>query len=82
MAKTKAKKKRLKTLREWFDETLPSGMSKTAYAEKLAKRSRGRVSKSTILNTLKGQKLTGYAKGLALSELTGGAVPLTEIVET
>ena len=76
------KKKRPKTLREWFDGTLPSGMSKSAYAELLAKRSRGRVSASTIWNTLKGQRITGYAKGLALSDLTGGEVPLTEIVDT
>jgi hypothetical protein len=37
---------------------------------------------STHLNTLKGQKLVSYAKGKALADLTGGKVPLTEIVET
>jgi hypothetical protein len=45
-------------------------------------RAGGKIGMSTILNTLKGQKLTSYAKGKALSDLTGGKVPLTEIVET
>jgi hypothetical protein len=70
------------TLRAWFKSTLPQDMTKTAYAQVLAKRARGKISMSTILNTLKGQKLTSYAKGKAISDLTGGKVPLTEIVDT
>ena len=70
------------TFNKWFKQTLPEGMSKTAYAEKLAKKSRGKIGMSTILGALKGQKLTSYAKGKAISDLTGGKVPLTEIVET
>jgi hypothetical protein len=68
------------TLKEWFENTLPKGMTKTAYAKLLADKSGGKIGMSTILNTLKGQRLTGYAKGRALSDLTGGKVPLTEIV--
>lgn len=68
------------TLRAWFESTLPKGMTKTAYAQVLAERAGGRIGTSTILNTLKGQKLTSYAKGKAISDLTGGKVPLTEIV--
>jgi hypothetical protein len=70
------------TLRAWFESTLPRGMTKTAYAQVLAERASGKISMSTILNTLKGQKLTSYAKGKAISDLTGGKVPLTEIVDT
>lgn len=68
------------SLREWFDSTLPPGMTKTAYAKYLAEKSGGKIGMSTILNTLKGHRLTGYAKGKAISDLTGGRVPLTEIV--
>jgi hypothetical protein len=74
------KKKSVMTLKAWFDSTLPEGMTKTAYAEFLADKSGGKIGKSTILNTLKGQKLTGYAKSKVISDLTGGKVPLTEIV--
>jgi hypothetical protein len=70
------------TLREWFDSTLPKGMTKTAYAKHLADQAGGKIGMSTILNTLKGNRLTSYAKGKAISDLTGGKVPLTEIVET
>jgi hypothetical protein len=70
------------TLRAWFESTLPRGMTKTAYAQVLTERAGGKISMSTILNTLKGQKLTSYAKGKAISDLTGGKVPLTEIVDT
>lgn len=74
-----ATKKKM-TLRAWFESTLPKGMTKTAYAERLAVRSGGKIGMSTILNTLKGNRLTSYAKGKAISDLTGGRVPLTEIV--
>lgn len=74
--------KKQMTLRAWFEQTLPRGMTKTAYAALLAERAGGKISMSTILNTLKGQKLTSYAKGMAISDLTGGKVPLTEIVDT
>jgi hypothetical protein len=77
-----ATKKGKMTLRAWFESTLPKGMTKTAYAKVLADRASGKVGMSTILNTLKGQKLVSYAKGKAISDLTGGKVPLTEIVET
>jgi hypothetical protein len=77
-----ATKKRGMTLKAWFDSTLPRGMTKTAYAKLLADKSGGKIGMSTILNTLKGHRLTGYAKGKAISDLTGGRVPLTEIVET
>jgi hypothetical protein len=73
--------KKKMTLKEWFDATLPRGMTKTAYAKFLADKSGGKIGMSTILNTLKGHRLTGYAKGKAISDLTGGKVPLTEIVE-
>ena len=76
------KKRSVMTLKVWFERTLPRGMTKTAYAKSLAKKSGGKIGMSTILNTLKGHKLTGYAKGKAISDLTGGKVPLTEIVET
>jgi putative ribosome biogenesis GTPase RsgA len=74
-----ATKKKM-TLKEWFDSTLPQGMTKTTYAEFLAGKSGGKIGKSTLLNMLKGQKLTGYAKSKVISDLTGGKVPLTEIV--
>lgn len=76
------KKRGVMTLKAWFESTLPPGMTKTAYAKFLAEKSGGKIGMSTILNTLKGQRLTGYAKGRALSDLTGGKVPLTEIVDT
>jgi hypothetical protein len=76
------KKRSVTTLKAWFESTLPEGMTKTAYAKLLADKSGGKIGMSTILNTLKGHKLTGYAKGKAISDLTGGRVPLTEIVET
>lgn len=72
-----AKKNMLKV---WFESTLPEGMTKTEYARRLAKKSGGKIGMSTILNTLKGHRLTSYAKGKAISDLTGGTVPLTEIV--
>lgn len=68
------------TLKQWFERTLPKGMTKTAYAERLSAQSDGKIGMSTILNALKGQRLTSYAKGKAISDLTGGKVPLTEIV--
>lgn len=68
------------TLKTWFEKTLPKDMSKTDYAKHLAKKSRGKIGMSTLLNTLKGQRLTSYAKAKAVSDLTGGKVPLTEIV--
>lgn len=68
------------TLKEWFERTLPPGMTKTAYAKRLSDQSDGKIGMSTILNILKGQRLTSYAKGKAISDLTGGKVPLTEIV--
>jgi hypothetical protein len=68
------------TLRAWFESTLPRDMTKTAYAQLLAEKSGGKIGMSTILNTLKGNRLTSYAKGKAISDLTGGKVPLTEIV--
>jgi len=68
------------TLKKWFKKTLPEGMSRTAYAKFLAKKSRGKIGMSTILSALKGQKLASYAKSQALSKLTGGKVPPTEIV--
>lgn len=74
--------KKTMTLRAWFEATLPRGMTKTAYAKHLADKADGKIGMSTILNTLKGQRLTSYAKGKALADLTGGRVPLTEIVET
>ena len=70
------------TLRAWFENTLPRGMTKTAYAKHLADQAGGKIGMSTILSTLKGHKLTSYAKSKAISDLTGGKVPLTEIVET
>lgn len=73
-------KKKTMTLKAWFDSTLPKGMTKTAYAQFLADKSGGKIGMSTILSTLKGNKLAGYAKGKAISDLTGGKVPLTEIV--
>lgn len=68
------------TLKAWFESTLPRGMTKTAYAKRLADKAGGKIGMSTILNTLKGHRLTSYAKGKAISDLTGGKVPLTEIV--
>jgi hypothetical protein len=78
----KVAKKKMMTLRAWFESTLPKGMTKTAYAKFLADRAGGKIGMSTILNTLKGQRLTSYAKGKVISDLTGGKVPLTEIVDT
>lgn len=75
-------KKKTMTLRAWFEATLPQGMTKTAYAKQLAEKADGKIGMSTLLNMLKGQKLTSYAKAVAISELTGGKVPLTEIVAT
>ena len=69
------------TLREWFESTLPKGMTKTAYAKRLADKS-GKIGMSTILSVLKGSRLATYSKGKAISDLTGGRVPLTEIVDT
>lgn len=77
-----ATKKKIVTLKAWFESTLPRGMTKTAYAKILAERAGGKIGMSTILNTLKGNRLTGYAKGKAISDLTGGKVPITEIVDT
>lgn len=74
------KKKSVMTLKAWFDSTLPQGMTKTTYAEFLADKSGGKIGKSTLLNVLKGQRITGYAKSKVISDLTGGKVPLTEIV--
>jgi len=76
------KKRKVMSFKEWFESTLPQGMTKTAYAKELADRADGKIGMSTLLNTLKGQKLVSYAKGKALADLTGGRVPLTEIVET
>lgn len=76
------KKKTRMTLKAWFENTLPEGMTKTAYAKHLAEQAGGKIGMSTILNTLKGQRLTSYAKGKVISDLTGGKVPLTEIVDT
>ncbi len=70
------------TLKAWFEKTLPKGMTKTAYAKFLADKSGGKICMSTILNTLKGQRITGYAKGKAISDLTRGRVPLKEILDT
>ena len=70
------------TLKAWFESTLPKGMTKTEYAKHLANKSGGKIGMSTILNTLKGHRLTSYAKGKAISDLTGGRVPFTEIVDT
>lgn len=77
----KVARKRSK-LEVWFESTLPKGMTKTAYAQFLVKKADGKIGLSTFLNTLKGQRITGYAKGKAISDLTGGKVPLTEIVDT
>lgn len=68
------------TMKAWFDSTLPKGMTQTAYAKRLAEKAGGKIGTSTIMNMLKGRKLTSYAKAMAISELTGGKVPLTEIV--
>lgn len=68
------------TLLKWFEKTQPEGVSITTYAEQLAKKSRGKISKSTILSVLRGQKLMSYAKGKVLSDLTGGKVPVLEII--
>lgn len=69
-------------LEAWFENTLPKGMTKTAYAQLLVKKAKGKIGLSTLLNTLKGQRIVSYAKGKAISDLTGGKVPFTEIVET
>lgn len=68
------------TLLKWFEKTQPDGVSRTAYAEQLAKKSRGKISMSTILGALRGQKVASYAKGKVLSDLTGGKVPVLEII--
>ncbi len=70
------------TLKAWFDATCPEGMTTTAYAERLAAKADGKIGMSTIMNMLKGRRLTSYAKAKAISDLTGGKVPLTEIVES
>jgi hypothetical protein len=69
------------SFKDWFAANLPEGMTRTDFAQKLAAQSGGIISRSTVMNTLKGQRLTGYAKGKALSDLTGGSVPLERIVE-
>ncbi len=74
------KKKSGMTLRTWFESTLPRDMTQTDYAKRLAEKSGGKIGMSTILNMLKGYKLKSYAKGKAVSDLTGGKVPLTEVV--
>ncbi len=76
-----ATKKKAMTLRAWFDATLPEGVSKTGYAKLLAKKSRGKIGMSTIYAALKGRRIASYAKGKVISDLTGGKVPLTEIVD-
>jgi hypothetical protein len=69
------------TFKEWFAANLPAGISRYAFAKTLAAKSGGMISQSTIMNTLKGQRLSGYAKGKALADLTNGAVALERIVD-
>lgn len=76
-----AMKKKL-TLQEWFDDTRPKGMTKTDYAKLLADKAKGEIGMSTILNVLKGHRLTGYKKAKVISDLTGGKVALAEILDT
>lgn len=70
------------SLKDWFNSTLPPGMSKSAYAKQLAEKTGGKIAMSTVLNLLKGQRLTGYGKAKAVSDLTGGKVSEMEILET
>ena len=69
--------------RAWFESTLPKGMTKTAYAKHLADKSGGKIGMSTILNTLKGHRLTSYAEGQGDFAISPAAeVPFTEIVDS